>query len=186
MKTRVPPGQRLSSGLIPLHIESPIPQIPEGKWYLEVGGLVEKPVRWPLKEFIAQARDSLLGDFHCVTGWSALDLFWQGMLFSTFLEKVKPLTSARHVLFLARGIYTTNLSLEYLLREPAIIAHSVNGKRIPPENGGPLRLVVPGKYAYKSLKWLQSIRFLENEVLGYWEERGYSNSADPWKEERFS
>ncbi|MCR4428563.1 MAG: molybdopterin-dependent oxidoreductase [Caldiserica bacterium] len=186
MKERIPPGQRLSEKLIPLHIEDPIPRIPREIWYLEVKGLVQNPFRWTLKEFLEISRDSLSGDFHCVTGWSTLNLKWEGMLFKNLLEIVKPDPRANFVLFEAVSEYTTGLSLEYLMKEPSIIAHSLQGKPIPLENGGPLRLVVPGKYAYKSLKWLVTIRFLDREVLGYWEERGYSNSADPWKEERFS
>lgn len=186
MKERIPPGQRLSERLIPLHIEDPTPKIPPEIWYLEVKGLVENPIRWTLKEFLGIAGDTLRGDFHCVTGWSVLNLEWRGLQFWNLLETVRPNPEANYVLFEAQSEYTTGLPLDYLKREPSIIAHSLNGKPIPRENGGPLRLVVPGKYAYKSLKWLVVIRFLDKEVLGYWEERGYSNSADPWKEERFS
>jgi DMSO/TMAO reductase YedYZ molybdopterin-dependent catalytic subunit len=185
MKERIPPGQKLSNRLVPLHVESPIPKIPEEIWYLEIKGMVERPLRWTLREFIPMAQDSLTCDFHCVTGWSVLNLTWQGMYFQRLLDEVRPFPEAKCVLFEAQSEYTTSLPLDYLSREPAIIAHSLQGKPIPPENGGPLRLVVPGKYAYKSLKWLCTIRFLDKEVLGYWEERGYSNSADPWKEERY-
>lgn len=186
MKERIPPGQKISERLIPLHIEDPIPRIPREIWYIEVKGLVKKPIRWTLKEFMEMAGDTLLGDFHCVTGWSALNLEWKGMHFKNLLEIVRPKPEAKFVLFEAQSEYTTGLPLDYLQNEPSIIAHTLQGKPIPPENGGPLRFVVPGKYAYKSLKWLALIRFLDREVLGYWEERGYSNSADPWKEERFS
>ncbi|MCR4433829.1 MAG: molybdopterin-dependent oxidoreductase [Caldiserica bacterium] len=107
------------------------------------------------------------------------------MYFRRLLDEVRPFPEVKYVLFEAQNEYTASLSLDYLRKEPTIIAHSLEGKPIPPENGGPLRLVVPGKYAYKSLKWLCTIRFLDKETLGYWEERGYSNSADPWKEERY-
>jgi DMSO/TMAO reductase YedYZ molybdopterin-dependent catalytic subunit len=185
MKERMPPNQHLSKTLIPLHIESPIPSIPEEAWTLKVEGLVETPVLWTLAQLKATFADSLVGDFHCVTGWSSFDLRLEGLTLSHLMELVKPKPEARHVLFQAEGVYTTNLPLEYLRREPAIIAWQLNGAPVPRNNGGPLRFFVPGKYAYKAIKWLRSIRFLEREERGYWEVRGYSNSADPWKEERF-
>src|SRR5690606_31156663 len=127
----------------------------------------------------ASFRDRLQGDFHCVTGWSVLDLSWEGLSLAHLLELVEPLPSAEHLLFQAESGYTTNLPLAYLRQEPTIVAWKLNGRPIPPENGGPLRLFVPGKYAYKSIKWLVSVSFLEREERGYWETRGYSNSADP-------
>lgn len=185
MKERMPPNQRLSKTLIPLHIESPIPSPPREVWTLKVEGLIERPVLWTLPQLKSTFDELLVGDFHCVTGWSAFDLRMGGLTFAHLLELVQPKPEARHVLFQAEGLYSTNLSLEYLRREPAIITWKLNGSPIPPLNGGPLRLFVPGKYAYKAIKWLRAIRFQAEETLGYWETRGYSNSADPWKEERY-
>ncbi|MEI6531163.1 MAG: molybdopterin-dependent oxidoreductase [bacterium] len=185
-RDRLPPGQRLSKTLIPLQMESPVPGLPENLWGLEVKGLVEQPLRWSLQSLRDTFHDVLEGDFHCVTGWSAFDLRMEGLSFEHLCRMVKPLAHARHVLFEAEGIYSTNLPLEYLMKEPAIICWRLNGQPIPTIHGGPLRLFVPGKYAYKAIKWLRAIRFLEREEKGYWEVRGYSNSADPWKEERYS
>ena len=186
MKTRVPPGQRLSRGLIPLQIEDSIPQAAANSWQLKVGGLVSHHFSWDISALKASFHDRLQGDFHCVTGWSVLDLVWEGLRLNHLLELVKPLAEVEHVLFQAESGYSTNLSLDFLRQEPAIIAWNLNELPIPPVNGGPLRLFVPGKYAYKSLKWIVSVLFLEREERGYWESRGYSNSADPWKEERYS
>ena len=104
----------------------------------------------------------------------------------TISDLVKPLKEARYVTVVAEGYYTTSLPLEDLLEDDVLLAFRLDGKPLEPEHGGPLRLVVPKKYAYKSAKWVRKLRFTEEQELGYWETRGYSNTADPWKEERYT
>ncbi|MFN3534731.1 MAG: molybdopterin-dependent oxidoreductase, partial [Desulfatiglandales bacterium] len=124
--------------------------------------------------------------FHCVTGWSNLGLRWGGILFKEFLKRTEPKKEAKFAFFRCYDGYTTNLPLEVLMDEDVILAYELEEKPLPPEHGFPLRLVVPKRYAYKSPKWLGEIEFSEIDRKGYWEMRGYSNSADPYKEERYS
>jgi len=113
-----------------------------------------------------------------------LDNRWEGVAFKTVVDLVRPLKEARFVTVVCEGDYTTSLPLEELLDDDVLLAYEFEGKPLEPMHGGPLRLVVPKKYAYKSAKWVRRLRFTKEQELGFWEKRGYSNSADPWKEER--
>lgn len=149
-------------------------------------GLIEKPLKVTYKEFLSFPSKELTADFHCVTGWSKLNLSWKGILFKTIASMIKPFKEARFVEIIAAGRYTTNLLLSVLMDNDVLFAFGLEGKPLPREHGFPLRLVVPKRYAYKSAKWVTGVRFLKEDKPGFWEKRGYSNSADPWKEERFS
>jgi DMSO/TMAO reductase YedYZ molybdopterin-dependent catalytic subunit len=184
-KQRVPPNQRLTSSLPVLHFGG-IPKFDAKTWNFVVEGLVRNPLRLTWAEFLKLPRTISVSDFHCVTGWSRLDNKWEGVTFRTVYDLVKPLDEARFVTIIAEGEYTTSLPLEDLLDPDVLLAYGFNDKPLSPEHGGPLRLVVPRKYAYKSAKWVRKLRFTREQELGFWETRGYSNTANPWKEERYA
>jgi len=150
-----------------------------------VEGLVENPVHLSYDEFLRLPKVERVSDFHCVTGWSRLDNRWRGVAFKTIADLVKPLKEARYVTVVCEGDYSTSLLIEELLEPDVLFAYGFEGKPLEPVHGGPLRLVVPKKYAYKSAKWVRKLRFMKDQELGYWEKRGYSNTADPWKEDRY-
>jgi DMSO/TMAO reductase YedYZ molybdopterin-dependent catalytic subunit len=155
-------------------------------WDFRVEGLVQNPVRLSYEEFLKLPKAVDVSDFHCVTGWSRLDNKWEGVLFKTICDLVKPLKEAKYVTIVCEDEYTTSLPLEDLLDPDVLLAYRLDDKPLPTEHGGPLRLVVPKKYAYKSAKWVRKLRFTKEQELGFWENRGYSNTADPWKEERYA
>lgn len=180
----VPPNQRVVYDKFPiLHIGS-VPRFNAEKWDFTAEGLVDNPLRLTYSEFLKLPRTMSVSDFHCVTGWSVLDNKWEGVALKTIFDMVKPKPNARYTTVVAEEGYTTSLPIEDLLDHDVLLAYRLNDKLLEPEHGGPLRLVVPKKYAYKSAKWVRKLRFTEKQELGYWEQRGYSNSADPWKEER--
>ncbi|HVL88629.1 MAG TPA: molybdopterin-dependent oxidoreductase, partial [Actinomycetota bacterium] len=125
-------------------------------------------------------------DFHCVTGWSKLDNTWEGVSIHTVAEAAAIRPDATHVLALAPYAYSANIPLEVLLDDDVLLAWSHDGAPLEPEHGGPLRLVVPKRYAWKSVKWIEGLQVLDRDVRGYWEERGYHNNAEPFAEERYS
>lgn len=180
----VPPNQRLTEEFPVLHVGS-VPKFDRDTWNFVVEGLVENPVRLGFDEFLKLPKTVSVSDFHCVTGWSRLSNRWEGVLFRAVVDLVKPLKEARFVTVVAEGDYTTSLPLGDLLGDDVLLAYGFEGKPLEPLHGGPLRLVVPKKYAYKSAKWVRRLRFTKDQELGYWEKRGYSDSADPWKEERY-
>jgi len=184
-KRRIPPGQRAVSKFPVLHV-GPVPEFDPETWDFTVEGLVENPVSLSYEEFLKLPKAVSVSDFHCVTGWSRLDNRWEGVLFKTVFDLVRPLREAKYVTVVAEGNYTTSLPLEDLLDDRVLLAYKLDDKPLEPRHGGPLRLVVPKKYAYKSAKWVRKLRFTEEQELGYWEMRGYSDKADPWKEERYS
>jgi len=183
-KQRVPPNQKVTPKFPVLHV-GPIPKFDPKIWDFVAEGLVENPIRLTYEEFLKLPKMVSESDFHCVTGWSKLDNRWEGVSFKNIYNLVRPLKKARYVTIVAEGDYTTSLPLEELLDINVLFAYSLDGKPLEPKHGGPLRLVVPKKYAYKSAKWVRKLRFTEEQELGYWEKRGYSNTADPWKEERY-
>lgn len=184
-KDRLPPGQRLAKGFPVLHYGD-IPEFDEKKWSFTARGLIEKPLKLTYKEFLSLPSTELTTGFHCVTGWSKLDIQWKGVLFKTIASMIKPLKEAKFVEIIAEYGYTTNLPTAVLMDDDVIFAYGLDRKSLTREHGFPLRLVVPKRYAYKSAKWVRGIEFLKEDRPGFWEKRGYSNSADPWKEERFS
>ena len=124
-------------------------------------------------------------DVHCVTGWTLLDSRWTGVRLSTIMRLAKPRKEANFVIFEAAAGYTANIPITEARKENVILAHSFFGRKLPKEHGGPVRALVPDRYFYKSAKWLEGIKFTAKDEPGYWERNGYSNSADPWKEERY-
>jgi DMSO/TMAO reductase YedYZ molybdopterin-dependent catalytic subunit len=184
-KPRLPPGQHLIEDLPTLHVGA-VPQFDPATWDLRLGGEVREPKTLTYEQLRALPSVIDVSDFHCVESWSLFDLAWEGVRFSDLPELASPTARARFVTIGCDGGYTTSLPLADLLRPDVLLAWGLNGQDLAPEHGVPLRLIVPHKYAYKAAKWVRWIRFTYEQEIGYWEQRGYSNSADPWKEERYS
>lgn len=182
---RIPAGQKLVTNFPVLDLGIR-PDVSTANWTLRVYGLVENELNldWAAFRKLPQIKDT--SDFHCVTRWSMLDVEWEGVKAQDLLMLAVPLETAHFVTLHSYDGYTTNISLEALLDDDVMIAHSALGKPLEHEHGGPVRLVVPKRYAWKSAKWLKAIELHAEDRLGFWEERGYHNIADPWKEERFS
>jgi DMSO/TMAO reductase YedYZ molybdopterin-dependent catalytic subunit len=183
--TRIPPGQKQVFDFPVLDLgEAPLVGVEE--WRLRLFGLVQHEQSLDWNAFQSFPQVDLATDFHCVTRWSQLDIPWRGILARDLVAAAMPREGAQFVTLHAADRYTTNLPLEALLDDDVIVAHSVFGKPLPYEHGGPARLVVPKRYAWKSAKWLTAIEFHAEDRPGFWEVRGYHNEADPWKEQRFS
>ena len=156
------------------------------KWRFEAYGLVQKSLAWNWREFQLLPRVKVKADFHCVTRWSRLDNLWEGVSVREILSRIEVSDDAKYVLVHAYdGGWSTNMPLEDFDVEDALFADIHDGQPIAIEHGGPLRLIVPRLYAWKSAKWVHAIEFLDHDVAGYWEDGGYHMRGDPWKEERF-
>ena len=182
---RIPPGQKQVHDFPVLDIGL-APEVSPSSWNLRVFGMVANEIEFNWKTFNALPQIQLTSDFHCVTRWSQLDMNWQGVAAREIILRAQPSGQAGFVTLHSADEYTTNLPLESLLDDDVILAHGVFGKPLAPEHGGPVRLVVPKRYAWKSAKWLTGIEFHHEDRPGFWEVRGYHNDADPWNEERFS
>jgi len=181
----IPQGQYAVAQLRVLHVGS-VPQFDEENWDFEVYGLVRTPIKMSYTQLKELPNTVSISDFHCVTGWSKLNNVWEGIRFSTLMQMVKPLKAAKYATIECENDYTTSLPLEDLEYDDVILAYSLDGEELPPPYGGPLRIVVPQKYGYKSGKWVRKIKLTEKQELGYWETRGYSNTADPFTNDRYS
>lgn len=182
---RVPPGQRLTKGWPVLHA-SPIPTFNPALWQFRIWGLADREIEWSWDEFRALPSVSIDADFHCVTGWSKLDNRWEGVSFRHIAEAAGVSSEAKHALIYAPYGYTANIPLEVLLDDDVLFAWSHDGEDLTPEHGFPLRLIVPKRYAWKSVKWANGVQVIARDVRGYWEERGYHNDAEPFAEQRYS
>jgi DMSO/TMAO reductase YedYZ molybdopterin-dependent catalytic subunit len=182
---RVPAGQKQVSNFPVLDMGIK-PWIGTSEWRLRVFGLVENELDldWAAYKALPQITD--ISDFHCVTRWSQLDMDWQGVRARDVLALAMPQSNAKFVTMHGYDGYTTNLPLEALFDDDVLIAHSVLGQTLTKDHGGPVRMVVPKRYAWKGAKWLKAIELHEHDRRGFWEVRGYHNDADPFKEERFS
>lgn len=183
---RLPPGQKLTDGfpVLDLGIQ---PEISLSDWTLTLDGALEKPpqtLSWRDFNTLPQVDD--LSDFHCVTTWSKYDCRWSGVAFTTLYELAQPSPSVRFVYFTSYDGYSTNVPLAQCLDDDVLLATQFDGAPITREHGGPARVIIPKLYAWKGAKFVRAITFLEHDKLGFWEVRGYSNSADPWKEERYA
>lgn len=181
----LPPGQYEVASLRKFHVGLPN-HFDEETWTLEVEGLVENPLSLSYMELMSLPRAVRFSDFHCVTGWSKLKSSWEGTLFTTIMRESRPLKEANFATIECENGYSTSLPLSDLAPDDVMLAYRLDNAELSHPHGGPLRLVVPHKYAYKSAKWVRRIRFTETQELGYWETRGYSNTADPWTEDRYS
>jgi DMSO/TMAO reductase YedYZ molybdopterin-dependent catalytic subunit len=146
---------------------------------------VSQPVRWAWQDFLSQPQFRDTSDFHCVTSWSRFDNEWEGVSFKHLISLVKPLSLARFVLFSSYDDYTTNLPLEACDDDDVLLACKWNGVSLTKEHGGPVRIIVPKRYAWKGAKWVKTITFSDRDEKGFWEVRGYSNTALPWENDRY-
>jgi DMSO/TMAO reductase YedYZ molybdopterin-dependent catalytic subunit len=184
-RERIPPGQYVTDKW-PVLTYGAVPRFDPEAWRFRVSGLVAREVEWSWRDFQALPRAEVTADFHCVTRFSTLDNRWGGVATREVLRHVEVDPEAGHVFVACDGGYTTNLPLEDFLSERALFADTWNGEPLPVEHGGPLRLVVPHLYAWKSAKWVNGIELAAEARRGFWEENGYHVYGDPWGEERFS
>ena len=182
---RLPPGQKLTDGfpVLDLGIQPPIDL---ARWSLKIDGLVARPTTLSWTEFNALPQVEDISDFHCVTTWSKFDCRWGGVAFTTLYELVQPAPEARYVYFTGADGYSTNVALDRCLDDDVLIATSFDGHPVTREHGGPARVIIPKLYAWKGSKFVNGIAFLPEDKLGFWEVRGYSNTADPWTEDRYA
>lgn len=181
---RVPPGQYLTKGF-PIMTYGQTPHIDTNKWQLRVWGLAtERTLNW--SDMMALPQHEFTADFHCVTRWSKLDVRWQGVKVSDLMTLIEVDPAATYVMQHCYGGYTTNLPLADFVRPENFFAHTLFDESLPLEHGGPLRLVVPHLYAWKSAKWINGLEFLPQDESGFWERNGYHDRGEPWAEERYS
>ena len=185
---RVPPGQYVTEKFPVLQYGS-VPKYRNlaQEWDLRVWGEIEEPVQFSFEQFRALPTVTITTDIHCVTRWSKLDTTWTGVQFREFLKHIPALKpNVTHILWHAEQGYTANVPFDLMMEHEGMLAYLYEGKELDPEHGYPLRSFVPKKYFWKGAKWLRGIQFMSHDQLGFWERYGYSNSADPWKEERYS
>ncbi len=181
---RLPPGQHLTSEWPVLDL-GVTPNLASADWTFTVGGAVEAPLRWNWADFMAQPQLRVRCDMHCVTAWSRYDNDFDGVPLLHLLDLVRPRQTAKFVMLRSFDDYTTNIPLADLADDDVLLAHSWQGKPLTREHGGPMRLLLPKLYLWKSAKWLRHITFMDKDSLGYWELRGYHAHGDPWLEERY-
>jgi DMSO/TMAO reductase YedYZ molybdopterin-dependent catalytic subunit len=183
-KDKTPPGQ-VATVKFPVLTYGDTPEIDTAAWRFRVWGEVQAPLLWTWEEFMKFPQTTLRADFHCVTRWSRFDDDWTGVLFKDLVNFIGVKPSAKFVMQHAYGGYTTNNSMEVMLEEDVIFAHTFNGEPLPVKHGGPMRVFTPRRYAWKGAKWVNGLEFMTKDRPGFWEMNGYDTPADPWKEERF-
>jgi DMSO/TMAO reductase YedYZ molybdopterin-dependent catalytic subunit len=182
---RLPVGQT-ETGKWPVLDLGIQPNLSIEAWRLSVDGAVGEPLSLSFGELLAMPQVDDTSDFHCVTGWSRMDLRWKGVRLETVLSRAAPLPEASHLLLHGYDGYSTNLPLEEALKDDVLLAHTVDGAPLPPEHGGPCRVVTPQLYAWKGAKWVSRIEVLTRNTLGFWEKNGYSDTAHPWRNDRYA
>ncbi|MGE4423127.1 MAG: molybdopterin-dependent oxidoreductase [Pseudodesulfovibrio sp.] len=183
-RLRVPPGQTAIEQIEDMGGRPGSPR-PED-FRLRVHGEVGNPFDLDFEALTALRQQDFTCDIHCVTGWTLLDSTWRGVPMAALLDRAKPTGDAKFVVIEAAHGYTTSIPLSEARKPDVFLAHTLFGSPLPGPNGGPVRAVVPDRYFYKSAKWVEGLKIVSKDELGFWETRGYSNSADPWKEERYS
>ncbi len=181
---RTPPGQTLTERF-PVLTYGPSPRIEAQNVKIRVWGLAEEH-EFSWDDLMAMPQVTITKDIHCVTHWSKLDVTWTGVSVPEFMKHVTLQPGASHVLIHCYGGYTTNLALSDFNRPDNLFTHTLEGEPLPLEHGGPMRLLVPHLYLWKSAKWVSGLQFLNQDELGFWERNGYHDRGDPWKEERYS
>lgn len=183
LASRLPPGQIVSRRLTVMSYKKEPELAITG---LKVGGAVENPLELTAEELAKFGLIELWADFHCVTRWSKLNVHWAGVPTRAIVQAASPLPNALFAIVHCHDGYTTNIETNDLMFPTSILAQTLEGQPLPREHGGPLRLLLPHRYGWKSAKWISKIEFLTQEVLGFWEQRGYHRRGDFWLEERFS
>jgi DMSO/TMAO reductase YedYZ molybdopterin-dependent catalytic subunit len=182
-RPRLPPSQQAVKKIIDM---GGVQGTTDSKnWELKIHGEVGRPTTLNFQELLSLPQVDLTCDVHCVTGWTLLDSQWGGVRLTTIMDLVRTNESVGFVIFEAAAGYTSNIPISEARKENVILAHSFFGKELPRPHGAPVRALVPDRYFYKSAKWLKGVKFTAQDEPGYWERQGYSNSADPWREERF-
>lgn len=182
-RPRIPPGQHAVKALVPMGGAAGPGNIDE--WQLKISGQVKKPQTINFRRLMSLSQVNLTCDVHCVTGWTLLDSKWSGIRITEIMQKAGVMSSAKYVILEGHAGYSSNIPLNEAVKKNVILAHQFFGKRLSEPHGAPVRALIPDLYFYKSVKWIEGIRFTEVDEPGYYESRGYSNTADPWKEERF-
>ena len=182
---RLPPGQYLTEKWPVLHAGS-IPDVDLATWTFRVWGEVESPLELTWEQFNELPRASNTQDIHCVTRWSRFDTTFEGVHWREVEKLVRPKPGARFAIAHAEHDFTANVPISFLRAENALLATHADGEPLTEEHGAPLRLVIPGKYFWKSAKWLRGIELTAFDRPGFWERYGYHNDADPWREERYA
>jgi DMSO/TMAO reductase YedYZ molybdopterin-dependent catalytic subunit len=182
---RIPPGQHIPRGWPALHY-GPVPRFRPDTWDFRVFGATAsgEDCRWDWAQFQQLPMSDLVADFHCVTKFSVLDNTWRGLAAAQLLELAPPAPGTTHVMVWAEYGYSANMALEDFAA--GMLATHRNGEALTPEHGFPLRLVVPHLYAWKGPKWARGVEYMTEDRRGFWEERGYHNGADPWREQRYA
>jgi DMSO/TMAO reductase YedYZ molybdopterin-dependent catalytic subunit len=180
---RLPPGQSVTIKFPVLHY-GPVPSFDKDTWTLRAFGLVEEEKVWTWDEFLKLPTTRVTCDIHCVTRWSMFDTEWEGVLFRDFVALCGVKPKAKFVIAHCEHGFTTNLPLEVVLGDDVLLAYKYDGEFLTPEHGFPLRTLVPKRYFWKSAKWVRGIEFAAEDRPGFWEQAGYHNDGDPWKEER--
>ncbi|RLM53655.1 sulfite oxidase-like oxidoreductase [Halobellus sp. Atlit-31R] len=181
---RLPPGQH-ETDEFPVLSKGETPPWTRETWSFDVWGAVDERRSFSYEEFLELPATTQQQDFHCVTGWSTFDCEFTGVPFPTIAELAGVDDDATHVMFHALDGYTTDLRLDDCLREEVLFVYEHDGAELAADHGGPLRVVTPHKYAYKGAKWVDGVEFLTEAERGYWEQRGYSDTANPWNQERW-
>lgn len=182
---RLPPGQKVVEDW-PVLTYGGTPRVDQKEWRFRIFGLVEDEVQLSWEQFTSLPSINVHCDIHCVTSWSRMDNDFEGVAFLELMKHAKPLREATAAMVHCFGGYTTNLLLSDLMVDNALLAYKHDGKLLPPDHGGPCRLVVPHLYFWKSAKWVRGIEFISKDRPGFWEQYGYHIRGDPWKEERYS
>ncbi|HEX4213028.1 MAG TPA: sulfite oxidase-like oxidoreductase [Candidatus Dormibacteraeota bacterium] len=180
---RLPTGQYLTGGF-PVLSAGPTPHTPLAEWTFTITGEIDQPRRWSWEELQALPAESVTADIHCVTKWSKFDTAWRGVSVDTLLDGVE--TAAEYVMAFSDGGYTTNLPLDDVTGGRAWLAFEFDGQPLEPQHGGPVRLLVPHLYFWKSAKWVRGLRLMQDDAPGFWEGYGYHMYGDPWREQRYS
>jgi DMSO/TMAO reductase YedYZ molybdopterin-dependent catalytic subunit len=182
---RLPPGQYDVGAGWPVLTAEATPRVELDRWRLSVDGLVERPTTWTWDEIHALPGSAYTGDIHCVTTWSKFDVVFRGVSVDDLLAAAGPLPEARFVMAHSSTGYTTNLPLEDVTGGKAWIAWEVGGQPLPRQHGGPARLLVPHLYFWKSAKWVSRLELMAEDRPGFWEQNGYHDRGDPWREQRY-
>ena len=182
---RLPPGQYDVGNDFPVLSAEVTPRLEADRWTMSVDGLVADPQKWSWADLHELPESEFAGDIHCVTSWSKLDTRFSGVSVDLLLDAAGPLPEATHVLATSTTGYTTNLPLEHVRGGQAWVVWTHEGKPLHPEHGGPLRLLVPHLYFWKSAKWVTLLTLLNHDEQGFWERNGYHDLGDPWHEKRY-
>ncbi len=185
LRNRVPPGQVVTQGYPILHAGS-VPSLTKENWSLRIYGEVENKLNFSYEELLKLNHNVQTNDIHCVTSWTKLDTVWEGIKFRDLMALAKPTEKAHYAVFECEQGFTNNLPLEVVMDEDVMLVFKFGGKDLEIVHGGPVRMLVPKRYFYKSAKWVRGIKVTEHDEPGFWEIRGYSNTADPWNEERYA